>query len=439
SKSPEKGRRTGQSHNLGTFLLAEEIQYAAMQDALLALCMEENKNMHSLVLYTLSSLVNNQGAKTVLNVSCAHNCINCLLPQGPHMVTEELHSISFETQVCLYGLTIDLETSSLPVVMISNVSQLPNAWASIIWYNLSTNDPQNLSFFNNPPAATLSQLLEVLSWQFSSYVGRGLNSEQLSMLAEKLMGQQTSYSDYQLSWGKFCKEHLPGKSFTFWVWLEAILDLIKKHILPLWIDGYIMGFVSKEKERILLKDKMPGTFLLRFSESNLGGITFTWVDHSENGEVRFHSVEPYNKGRLTALPFADILRDYKVIMADNVPENPLKYLYPDIPKDKAFGRYYSCQPNEVSRPTEGVKGYVPSVFIPISKIPAHDNTKIYGLHFSSPETRRTSQKCSVLNDSTDPHSPSDLLPMSPSVYAVLREHLSPTVIETALSPPYSAD
>nr|XP_042716568.1 signal transducer and activator of transcription 4 isoform X8 [Chrysemys picta bellii] len=333
--------------------------------------------------------------------------------EGPQMVTEELHSISFETQVSLYGLTVDLETSSLPVVMISNVSQLPNAWASIIWYNLLSKDSQNLGFFNNPPTATLSQLLEVLSWQFSSYVGRGLNSEQLNMLAEKLMGQQISYNDYQLSWAKFCKEHLPGKSFTFWVWLEAILDLIKKHILPLWIDGYIMGFVSKEKERVLLRDKMPGTFLLRFSESNLGGITFTWVDQSENGEVRFHSVEPYNKGRLTALPFADILRDYKVILADNVPENPLKYLYPDIPKDKAFGKYYSSQPNEVSRPTEGgVKGYVPAVFIPISKI---------------------------LYDSTDPHSPSDLLPMSPSVYAVLTEHLSPTVIETALSSPYSAD
>lgn len=47
---------------------------------------------------------------------------------------------------------------------------------------------------------------------------------------------------------------------------------------------YIMGFVSKEKERILLKDKTPGTFLLRFSESNLGGITFTWVDQRENGK-----------------------------------------------------------------------------------------------------------------------------------------------------------
>nr|XP_028606503.1 signal transducer and activator of transcription 4 isoform X1 [Podarcis muralis] len=333
--------------------------------------------------------------------------------EGPQMVTEELHSITFETQVCLYGLTIDLETSSLPVVMISNVSQLPSAWASIIWYNLPTSEPQNLAFFNNPPPGTLNQVLEVLSWQFSSYVGRGLNSDQLSMLADKLTGLQVSYGDHQLSWSKFCKEHLPGKSFTFWAWLEAILELIKKHILPLWIDGCIMGFVSKEKERNLLKDKMPGTFLLRFSESNLGGITFTWVSRSENGEVNFHSVEPYNKGRLTALPFADILRDYKVIMADNVPENPLKYLYPDIPKDKAFGKHYSSQPNEAPRPMEGgTKGYVPSVFIPVSKI---------------------------LSDSTDPPSPSDLLPMSPSVYAVLREHLSPTVMETALSSPYSAD
>lgn len=48
---------------------------------------------------------------------------------------------------------------------------------------------QNLVFFNNPPSVTLSQLLEVMSWQFSSYVGRGLNSDQLNMLAEKLTGE----------------------------------------------------------------------------------------------------------------------------------------------------------------------------------------------------------------------------------------------------------
>lgn len=46
-----------------------------------------------------------------------------------------------------------------------------------------------------------------------------------------------------------------------------------------------MGFVSKEMERNLLKDREPGTFLLRFSESHLGGITFTWVEHKDKGEA----------------------------------------------------------------------------------------------------------------------------------------------------------
>ncbi|MEQ2259629.1 Signal transducer and activator of transcription 4 [Xenotaenia resolanae] len=110
--------------------------------------------------------------------------------------------------------------------------------------------------------------------------------------------------------------------------------------------SYIMGFVSKEMERVLLKDREPGTFLLRFSESHLGGITFTWVEHSDNGDVKFNSVEPYTKNRLSALPFADIIRDYKVISNGGVPENPLKFLYPDIPKDEAFGRLYNSQPSK---------------------------------------------------------------------------------------------
>lgn len=50
-----------------------------------------------------------------------------------------------------------------------------------------------------------------------------------------------------------------------------------------FVVSYIMGFVSKEMERALLKEKEPGTFLLRFSESHLGGITFTWVEQDENG------------------------------------------------------------------------------------------------------------------------------------------------------------
>lgn len=47
---------------------------------------------------------------------------------------------------------------------------------------------------------------------------------------------------------------------------------------------YIMGFISKERERALLSPKPPGTFLLRFSESSKeGGITFTWVEKDISG------------------------------------------------------------------------------------------------------------------------------------------------------------
>uniref|UniRef100_A0A4W5RQT7 Signal transducer and activator of transcription n=1 Tax=Hucho hucho TaxID=62062 RepID=A0A4W5RQT7_9TELE len=281
--------------------------------------------------------------------------------EGPLSVMEELHSLSFEAQFNILGINIDLETCSFPLVVSSSLSQLSGCWASIMWYNLLTDKPRNLGFFASPPQASWGQLSEVLSWQFSTFTGRGLNREQLCMLGEKLMGQQASHNECQVSWSKFCKENIPGKPFSFWMWLDSILELIKKHLLPIWNDNCIMGFVSKETERACLKDKEPGTFLLRFSESHLGGITFTWVKQSDSGEAKLISVEPYTKSRLSALPFANIIRDYKVIVDGEVPENPLKFLYPDIPKDESFRRHYNSQQSKVFP-------YISSTWIPISTL-----------------------------------------------------------------------
>ncbi|NWW95413.1 STAT1 protein, partial [Rhynochetos jubatus] len=265
---------------------------------------------------------------------------------GPLIVTEELHSLSFETQLCQPGLVIDLETTSLPIVVISNVSQLPSGWASILWFNMLSTDPKNLSFFLNPPYAKWSNLSEVLSWQFSSVTKRGLNADQLSMLGEKLLELapsplKNSYFIIPILPSSAFQENINDKNFPFWLWIEGILELIKKHLLCLWNDGCIMGFISKEKERALLKDQSPGTFLLRFSESSReGAITFTWVEGSQNGKSpQFHSVEPYTKKELSAVTFPDIIRNYKVMAAENIPENPLRFLYPNIPKDNAFGKY----------------------------------------------------------------------------------------------------
>ncbi|TTL57252.1 Signal transducer and activator of transcription 3 [Bagarius yarrelli] len=268
------------------------------------------------------------------------------------IVTEELHLITFETEVYHQGLKIDLETHSLPVVVISNICQMPNAWASILWYNMLTNHPKNVNFFTKPPVGTWDQVAEVLSWQFSSTTKRGLTIEQLTTLAEKLLGPCVNYSGCQITWAKFCKENMAGKGFSFWVWLDNIIDLVKKYILALWNEGYIMGFISKERERAILSPKPPGTFLLRFSESSKeGGITFTWVEKDISGKTQIQSVEPYTKQQLNSMSFAEIIMGYKIMDATNILVSPLVYLFPDIPKEEAFGKY--CRPEAQPDPDMG--------------------------------------------------------------------------------------
>uniref|UniRef100_A0A8C5QIR1 Signal transducer and activator of transcription n=1 Tax=Leptobrachium leishanense TaxID=445787 RepID=A0A8C5QIR1_9ANUR len=328
--------------------------------------------------------------------------------EGPLIVTEELHSLSFETQLYQPDLVVDLEIASLPIVVISNVSQLPSGWASILWYNMLTTETKNISFFLNPPAARWSQVSEVLSWQFSSVTKRGLNNDQLSMLGEKLLGPNSNNADDLIPWTKFCKENLNEKNFPFWLWVEGILELIKKHLLCLWNDGCIVGFISKERERALLKEREPGTFLLRFSESSKeGAITFTWVEKSPNGEPLFHSVEPYTKKELSAVTFPDIIRNYKVMAAENIPDNPLRYLYPNTPKDLAFGKYYS-RPKEAPEPmdVDGPKGtgYIKTELISVSEV-----------HPSKLQTA----DC--------------LLPMSPDEYADLAELVGSAEIDTVMA------
>ncbi|XP_033833624.1 signal transducer and activator of transcription 1a isoform X1 [Periophthalmus magnuspinnatus] len=293
----------------------------------------------------------------------------------PLIVTEELHSLSFESELQLNqsGLDIRLEATSLPVVVISNVCQLPSGWASILWYNMLTTEPKNLKFFLSPPAAKWSQLSEVLSWQFSSVTKRGLNQEQLNMLADKLLGAKAKRNpDGLIPWTKFCKQSAVEKAFPFWLWIEGILDLIKRHLLAQWNDGSIMGFISKEREKHLLSDKCPGTFLLRFSESSReGAITFTWIEHDVHGKPMYRSVEPYTKKELFAVTLPDIIRTYKVMAVENIPENPLRFLYPNIPKDKAFGKYYS-KPTETQEPMDventEKSGYMKTELISVSEV-----------------------------------------------------------------------
>uniref|UniRef100_A0A7N8XFI4 Signal transducer and activator of transcription n=1 Tax=Mastacembelus armatus TaxID=205130 RepID=A0A7N8XFI4_9TELE len=363
----------------------QEFNYQLKVKALFDKDVTEKKGFRKFnILGTNTKVMNMEESNGSLAAEFRHlvRCLTLLEDSGPLIVTEELHSLSFESELQLNqsGLDIKLEAISLPVVVISNVCQLPSGWASILWYNMLTTEPKNLKFFLSPPAAKWSQLSEVLSWQFSSVTKRGLNQEQLNMLADKLLGAKAQRNPEGLiPWTKFCKS-ANEKSFPFWLWIEGILDLIKRHLLSLWNDGSIMGFISKEREKALLSDKCPGTFLLRFSESSReGAITFTWIEHDVHDKPVFHSVEPYTKKELGAVSLPDIIRTYKVMAAENIPENPLRFLYPNIPKDKAFGKYYP-KPSEPSEPMEvedtEKSGYMKTELISVSEVhPSrlHDN------------------------------------------------------------------
>ncbi|XP_042652491.1 signal transducer and activator of transcription 2 isoform X2 [Tyto alba] len=263
--------------------------------------------------------------------------------EGPLVVTEELHLITFTLAYAYCGLELELETSTLPFVIISNNNQLSSAWASILWFNMLSSNPREQQFFSKPPPAPWPRLAEVLSWQFESVAERGLGRDHLLMLAEKLFGSKPS-PESTLAWPKFSKDGASG--FSFWAWLDGILGLLQEHLKQLWKNGLILGFVSRKQEKKLLKGKRTGTFLIRFSESILGGVTCTWVEHPKNGPPAFRAVVPYTTAELSSLPLPDIIRDYQLLVEENIPENPLQFLYPDTARDEAFGPYYSQRQEE---------------------------------------------------------------------------------------------
>ncbi|XP_041097800.1 signal transducer and activator of transcription 2 isoform X2 [Polyodon spathula] len=331
---------------------------------------------------------------------------------GALSVTEELHIISFEALFERHGLSVKLQASTLPVVIISNTSQQQSAWASVLWFNMLCTDPKALSFFASSPVATWPQLSEMLSWQFLSLTKRGLNEEQLRMLAEKLFGRQLSYENCRLSWARFSKENFQNNNFSFWAWIDGILTLVKSYLEDLWNEGYIMGFVSKGKEKSLLKKQQHGTFLLRFSEScKDGAITFSWVDHFSNGKSNVRSVQPFTKNDLSQIPFVEILRNFQILVDENIPENPLKFLYPNIPKDDALWKYYAEKNADGENP---YKEYI--------------KTKLIVIFTDKPNDIRSAQSVDTMNSPVGTRDcPGDAVPQG-ITYAPQNEEVPPVTV-----------
>lgn len=76
-----------------------------------------------------------------------------------------------------------------------------------------------------------------------------------------------------------------------------------------WNDRAIIGFMGKQESQDKLLQKPNGTFLLRFSDSEIGGITVAWVHENEKGIRQVWNLQPHTPKEFTIRNFADRVKD----------------------------------------------------------------------------------------------------------------------------------
>uniref|UniRef100_A0A8C5D478 Signal transducer and activator of transcription n=1 Tax=Gouania willdenowi TaxID=441366 RepID=A0A8C5D478_GOUWI len=187
-----------------------------------------------------------------------------------------------------------------------------------------------------PDKVLWPQLCEAINMKYKAEVqsNRGLSEENLVFLAQKAFSSSSNnpedYRGMTMTWSQFNRESLPGRNFTFWQWFDGVMELTKKHLKPHWNDGAILGFVNKQQAQDMVMSKPNGTFLLRFSDSEIGGITIAWVAENPNKRMVWNLM-PYTTKDFTIRSLADRISDL----------NHLLFLYADRPKDEVFSKYYT--------------------------------------------------------------------------------------------------
>ncbi|XP_059912978.1 signal transducer and activator of transcription 6 isoform X1 [Gadus macrocephalus] len=259
--------------------------------------------------------------------------------KGTESVTEEKFAILFSTDINITGCDTPyrIQIISVPVVVIVHGSQEINAMATVIW-DCAFSEPDRIPFVV-PDGVPWKLMCMTLNSKFMSEVQTQhcLNQYNLHFLAQKIFDQPDISGDFSkmmVSWAQFNKEMLPSRQFTFWQWFEGAMELTKRHLKAYWSEGVIFGFIGKQHLHLILKDRPNGTFLLRFSDSEIGGITIAYVAASENGGQKIQNIQPFSK------------RDLEIRCLGNriIDIESLAFLYPDYPKHGIFEKYYTDDP-----------------------------------------------------------------------------------------------
>lgn len=276
--------------------------------------------------------------------------------KGSECVTEEKFALLFSGEIHVTGCDYpySIHVISVPIVVIVHGSQDINAMATIIW-DCAFAEPDRMPFVV-PERVPWRQMCNTLNVKFTSEVNtqHNLNNYNLLFLAQKIFDKHDicDFNNMFVSWSQFNKETLPGRPFTFWQWFEGVMELTKKHLHSYWSDRLIFGFIGKQHLHVILKDRPGGTFLLRFSDSEIGAITIAYVAVSENGVPKVQNIQPFGKKDLEISGLGNRILDISYLM----------YLYPNIPKN-VFKKYY------IGPTKPAGSGYLPFQLVTVTQPP----------------------------------------------------------------------
>lgn len=267
--------------------------------------------------------------------------------KNKEVVTEEKSALLFTTQINLGKEQFNISVISVPVVVTVHGNQQCDAEATVFWENAFAEKERKL--FDVPDQVEWPRVADALNKRWVLNNCLQLSPDSIAYLGRKFFpgkiegGMENAMVTRQL----FNRDHMNGRTFSFWKWFYGALDVVSRRLWEEWKDGRVAGFISKNDAHDMLRGCNPGTFLLRFSETEIGGISVAYVPSFEGGPCEVYDVAPWTNNHLQMRKFSDRLKDL----------GELVQLYPNIDKDEAFGQYYTNDENQAAENTE----YQPTV------------------------------------------------------------------------------
>jgi len=265
-------------------------------------------------------------------------------------VAEEKLTLFFRSEIPITFCTgestiIETQTFSLPLVVTTHGKQEADANATIFWDN-AFHMPNRLGFEVFDPVPW-ENLLDYLDCFWRRHVesepgyevntkGKGLDDSARQFLTEKFFGlegrQRQRPVKFDVTWKQVSRNNVQGQDYSFWTWFYKVVELVgSPYVKKYWYARLIEGFISRQASEFKLFQCHVGTFMFRFSESQLGKLVITAVKKSKEGDKVVISCDP------------DSIATFK--QKRSLPGNMkdlvgLQILYPNITKDDAFREFY---------------------------------------------------------------------------------------------------